>query len=183
MFASPLFTASALGAAMALFTVIGTGFLLVIFLGRNLGFTPWQISLHMVFMPGTAFVSAFAVTAPLIATGGFGTFALSQLDSGFSLIDVAWRLALVGTGVALMIAPAAAVAVHACSPSLAPRAGAVNTAFRQIGGALAPAVLGSLYTRGSVGFDSFTSTIQLATWLLVATGIVVSVAAVADRKQ
>ncbi|AWB80976.1 hypothetical protein C3B44_00275 [Corynebacterium yudongzhengii] len=200
MFRAPLFNAAALAAAMALFTVIGTGFLLVVFLGQGLDHDPWRIALHMVFMPGTALVAAFTVTGFLmsrldaahvllcgIISAGLGTFALSQLPGDFTLIDVAWRLAFIGLGVALMISLAAAVAVHSCAPDLAPKAGAVNTAFRQTGGALAPAFLGSLYAAAAAGggdaLNAFTGAVGVIAWLLLGTGLLVMGAIALDRAR
>lgn len=198
MFRSPLFNAAALGAAMALFTVIGTGFLLVLFLGQALDYSPWQIALHMVFMPGAALIAAFTVASPLMArfpapgvlllgtlSAGLGTGALSQIGQDFSHGDIAWRLAFIGLGIALMISPAAAMAVHSCVPELAPKAGAVNTVFRQVGGALAPALLGSLYatsgTGGSAELPAFTATISVITWLLAGTATLTVWAILANR--
>lgn len=200
MFRAPLFNAAALTAAMALFTVIGTGFLLVVFLGQGLDHDPWRIALHMVFMPGTALVAAFTVTGFLmsrlgaayvllcgIISAGLGTFALSQLPGDFTLVDVAWRLAFIGLGIALMISPAAAVAVHSCTPDLAPKAGAVNTAFRQTGGALAPAFLGSLYAAAAAGggtaLAAFTGAVGVIAWLLLGTGVLVVGAIALNRPR
>lgn len=88
------------------------------------------------------------ITAGLLATAG-ALFALTAIDAGTSFGPLAWRLALLGLGLGLVITPMTATAVASVPHHLAGMASAGNNAFRQVGGALGPAVLGTLLTTKS----------------------------------
>ena len=88
------------------------------------------------------------ITTGLVATVG-ALFSLTAIDAGTGFGPVAWRLALLGVGLGMVITPMTATAVAAVPHHLAGMAAAGNNAFRQVGGALGPAVLGTLLTTRS----------------------------------
>lgn len=73
-------------------------------------------------------------------------FLLTDVDAHTSYVSIAWRLALLGLGMGAVITPMTASAVSSVPYQLAGMAAAGNNAFRQLGGALGPAVLGALLT-------------------------------------
>jgi len=85
------------------------------------------------------------LTAGLTAAGvALLSFTTVGPDTG--LTAVAWRLGLLGVGFGAVLTPMTATAIAAAPTELAGLAGSANTAFRQIGGALGPAVLGAILT-------------------------------------
>ncbi|WP_240436489.1 DHA2 family efflux MFS transporter permease subunit [Streptomyces sporangiiformans] len=88
------------------------------------------------------------ITTGLLATVG-ALFSFTAVDAGTAFGPLAWRLALLGLGLGLVITPMTATAVAAVPHHLAGMASAGNNAFRQVGGALGPAVLGTLLTTKS----------------------------------
>ncbi|MFF6947965.1 MFS transporter [Streptomyces iakyrus] len=80
----------------------------------------------------------------LVMTGAL--LSLTALDAGTPFGALAWRLALLGLGLGLVVTPMTATAVASVPHHLAGMAAAGNNAFRQVGGALGPAVLGVLLT-------------------------------------
>lgn len=88
------------------------------------------------------------ITTGLLVTVG-SLLSLTAIDAGTAFGPLAWRLALLGLGLGLVITPMTATAVAAVPHHLAGMASAGNNAFRQVGGALGPAVLGTLLTTKS----------------------------------
>ncbi|MGW2330274.1 MFS transporter [Streptomyces sp. NPDC001700] len=88
------------------------------------------------------------ITTGLLATVG-ALLSLTAIDAGTGFTPLAWRLALLGLGLGMVITPMTATAVAAVPHHLAGMASAGNNAFRQVGGALGPAVLGTLLTTKS----------------------------------
>lgn len=89
------------------------------------------------------------ITTGLLLTAG-SLLSLTAIDAGTAFGPLAWRLALLGLGLGLVITPMTATAVASVPHHLAGMASAGNNAFRQVGGALGPAVLGTLLTTRSV---------------------------------
>jgi len=85
------------------------------------------------------------ITTGLLTAAG-ALFSLTAIDAGTTFGPLAWRLALLGLGLGLVITPMTATAVASVPHHLAGMASAGNNAFRQVGGALGPAVLGTLLT-------------------------------------
>lgn len=194
IFTNPGFAAAGIAAMMALFSVVGVGFLLAVFLGSVKSLTPLGIATYIVFLPGTAFIAA-----PLVARGlarlpaelslglglllaALGAFLIARTDEGSSQPDVVWRVMIFGVSVAIMFASVATVAVNAVPLRQAAMAGASNTVLRQIGGALGPAVAGSIYaSRMAAGaapaaafgtaLDTITVLLVLAAGLVAAAGL------------
>lgn len=85
------------------------------------------------------------ITTGLVLAAG-AMFLLTDVDAHTSYVSIAWRLALLGLGMGAVITPMTASAVSSVPYQLAGMAAAGNNAFRQLGGALGPAVLGALLT-------------------------------------
>ncbi|MGP3776916.1 DHA2 family efflux MFS transporter permease subunit [Streptomyces sp. SDT5-1] len=90
------------------------------------------------------------ITVGLLCAAG-ALFALTSLTADTSFGPMAWRLALLGLGMGLVVTPMTATAVSSVPHHLAGMAAAGNNALRQVGGALGPAILGALLTSKSTG--------------------------------
>lgn len=192
IFRNPGFAAAGFAAMMALFSVVGVGFLLALFLGSVKSLTPLEIATHIVFLPGTAFVAAPLVARALarlpaelslglgLLLAAVGAFLIARTGEDSSQPDVVWRVMVFGVSVAIMFASVATVAVNAVPLRQAAMAGASNTVLRQIGGALGPAVAGSIYASrmaaGAPAGAAFGTALDTITVLLVlAAGLVLAV--------
>lgn len=191
VFRNPGFSAAGFAAMMALFSVVGVGFLLALFLGQARQLSPLGIASYIAFIPGTAFIAAplvgrllgkiradVALTLALLLAA-LGTFLIGRTDDTSAHLDVVWRLMVFGVSIAAMFASVATVAVNSVPLRQAAMAGATNTVLRQTGGALGPAVIGSIYaTRlsgGATASDAFSSALLVTTMLLVVAGVLVLV--------
>jgi len=160
LFHSPAFSAAGLSALVALFSVVGTMFLLSLFLGSVQHLSALQIGVRLLFVSGVA-----AVASPLVGMLMARVRPMSLLIAGLLLNAVAgllllgvgsdtsfgafaWRLSVFGISLSLMLTSVTAVAINAVSWTAAGMASAGNTALRQTGGALGPAILGAIYASG-----------------------------------
>jgi predicted MFS family arabinose efflux permease len=83
------------------------------------------------------------ITGGLLVISG-ALFSLTGVATDTSFASIAWRLALLGLGIGTVLTPMTATAVASVPYQQAGMAAAGNNAFRQVGGALGPAVLGAL---------------------------------------
>ncbi len=101
-------------------------------------------------------------------------------EAGGELLETISRSTTFGVSIAAMFASVATVAVNSVPLRQAAMAGATNTVLRQTGGALGPAVIGSIYSTrladGAAAADAFSSALLVTTVLLVAAGVLVLVA-------
>ncbi|MYQ50015.1 MFS transporter [Streptomyces sp. SID4912] len=162
LFRSPGFTATTLVAMIMFLGMIGFFFVLSLYFGMvqrldTLG-TAWRL---LVITGAALIVSGIAgrvmhrLSPRLMITTGLlmVTAALLTLlgaDAGTSFGSLSWRLLLLGLGMGLVTTPMTATAVASVPHPLAGMAAAGNNAFRQVGGALGPAVLGALLTSRAV---------------------------------
>jgi len=172
LYRSPEFSASGFAALVALFALVGTGFLLSIYLGGTQHLAPLEIAERMLFLNGVTGVASPFVgrligrVAPIaVLSSGLllGTFAVVLLtgvhaDTGF--VDLAWRLTLLGLAQALMLSAVSVAAIQSVPHALAGMAAAANTALRQTGAALGPAVLGVVFTERVAGGSSTTAALH-----------------------
>jgi predicted MFS family arabinose efflux permease len=177
LFKSPEFAASGFAALVALFALVGAGFLLSIFLGGTQHLTPLQIAERMLFLNGVTGVASPIVgrligrVAPVtvltsgLALGAVAMFLLTAVGADTEFGDLAWRLALLGIAQALMLSAVSVAAIQSVPHALAGMAGAANTALRQTGAALGPAVLGVIFA-GRVA-DGASTTTALHTGMVV----------------
>ncbi|MFJ4818117.1 DHA2 family efflux MFS transporter permease subunit [Streptomyces sp. NPDC088801] len=161
LFRSAAFSATALIAMITFLGLIGVFFVLSLYFGLvqhldtlHAGYRLMVVSLVSLVVGTLAgrlmhrIPPRVLITVGLLATAG-ALFALTAIDAGTSFGPLAWRLALLGMGIGLVITPMTATAVAAVPHRLAGMASAANNAFRQAGGALGPAVLGTLLTTKS----------------------------------
>jgi EmrB/QacA subfamily drug resistance transporter len=158
LFRSPPFSASGFSAFVALFAIVGTIFLLSLFFGTAQHLSPLQIGVRLLFLNGiTALANPIvgrllAHRAPIavlsfgLVLAAVGMLLLTGIQADTSLGQVAWRLAVLGVADAFILSAVAVAAIHAVPHRLAGMAAAANTALRQYGGGLGPAVLGVILT-------------------------------------
>ncbi|WP_234478928.1 MFS transporter [Streptomyces sp. MBT65] len=156
LFRSPAFTATTLVAMITFLALIGFFFLLSLYFGLVQQLDTLQAAWRLF----TVCAAAIVVGAPVgrlmhrvaprvLITGGLlvisgALFSLTGVDAGTSFASIAWRLALLGLGIGTVVTPMTATAVASVPYQQAGMAAAGNNAFRQVGGALGPAVLGAL---------------------------------------
>ncbi|MEL5958180.1 DHA2 family efflux MFS transporter permease subunit [Streptomyces sp. CLV115] len=158
LFRSPAFTATALVAMISFLGLIGFFFVLSLYFGMVQHLTTIEAGLRMVMVSGVALVvgapigrlmhrvsARVLITAGLVVAAG-AMLSLTGVDADTSFGSIVWRLALLGLGMGGVLTPMTASAVSSVPYHLAGMAAAGNNAFRQVGGALGPAVLGALLT-------------------------------------
>lgn len=170
------FLVANVGVFMALFSVIGVLFVISVYLGSTQGRSALGIALCVIFVPGTS-----ALVSPIVGRisrwirpryllvagllfGAMATLVLSAVDATTGYLDLVWRLGFLGVANAIMMTSAPIAAINAVSPAFGGMAGATNTAARQIGAALGPAVIGTVYAVNS----SATAGLQTALWVAAA---------------
>ncbi|MFJ9630747.1 MFS transporter [Streptomyces sp. NPDC101175] len=158
LFRSPAFTATTLVAMITFLALIGFFFLLSLYFGLVQQLDTLQAGWRLLMVTAAAIVVGQPVgrlmhrVAPrVLITGGLlvisgALFTLTGVDAGTSFGSIAWRLALLGLGIGTVLTPMTATAVASVPYQQAGMAAAGNNAFRQVGGALGPAVLGALLT-------------------------------------
>ncbi|PNG19972.1 MFS transporter [Streptomyces cahuitamycinicus] len=158
LFRSPAFSATTLIAMITFLGLIGFFFVLSLYFGmvqrldtldagyRLLAVTGVCLLVGVMAGPMMRRLSArLLITTGLLITAG-ALMSLTALDAQTPFGALAWRLALLGLGLGLVVTPMTATAVASAPHRLAGMAAAGNNAFRQVGGALGPAVLGVLLT-------------------------------------
>ena len=181
IFRSLNFTVAGLAALVALFSIVGSTFVLSLFMGRVQQLSALDIGLRLLFVTGVCalvnplvgiVMHRFAPTVLLAAGLGLAAVSmvlLSGVDAGTGLVDLGWRLAIFGVAVAMMLSTVSVAAINSVPFQLAGMASATNTALRQFGGALGPAVLGVVF--GSQIDSGATPVSALHTSLLVIAAI------------
>jgi EmrB/QacA subfamily drug resistance transporter len=158
LFHSPAFSATTLIAMICFLGLIGFFFVLSLYFGMVQRLDTLDAAYRMVTVSAVCLLVGVVVgplmrrvSARLLITTGLLTTAgalvsLTAMDAHTPFGALAWRLALLGLGLGLVVTPMTATAVAAVPHHLAGMAAAGNNAFRQVGGALGPAVLGVLLT-------------------------------------
>ncbi|MFI6862855.1 MFS transporter [Streptomyces sp. NPDC050421] len=158
LFRSPAFTATTLVAMITFLGLIGFFFLLSLYFGLVQQLDTLQAAWRLLMVTAASIVvggpvsrlmhrvpaRALITTGLLVVSGAL--LSMTTLDADTSFASIAWRLALLGIGMGGILTPMTATAVASVPHHLAGMAAAGNNAFRQIGGALGPAVLGALLT-------------------------------------
>lgn len=97
-------------------------------------------------------LSARFSTTPVMVAGlllaAAGALSLALLPAGGSALELGWRFALIGLGAGLMNSPMSNSAVSGADASHSGAASATHNTFRQIGGALGVAALGTIVAAG-----------------------------------
>ncbi|MEU1376383.1 MFS transporter [Streptomyces triculaminicus] len=155
-FRNPAFSAAVASLALVFFGLMGVTFFMVFYLQSARGFTPLQSGLlmlplaaaQMIFAPRTRIVvERFGARA--VCTGGMVVMAATM--AGYALLDTdtpLWVLEVLflfqGAAMAHITPPATVSIMQSLPREKAGSGSAVNNTFRQIGGALGVAVLGSV---------------------------------------
>ncbi|GHG73761.1 MFS transporter [Streptomyces griseocarneus] len=155
-FRNPAFSAAVASLALVFFGLMGVTFFMVFYTQSARGFTPLQSGLlmlplaaaQMVFAPRTRIVvERFGARA--VCTGGMLVMAATM--AGYAFLDTdtpIWILEVLflfqGAAMAHITPPATVSIMQSLPREKAGSGSAVNNTFRQIGGALGVAVLGSL---------------------------------------
>lgn len=152
-------------------------FVLALFLQQGKGFTP-LFSGEVFAAVGVGFFAAMltaeAIAARLgrqILTVGALTVAagcaLLTRSVGGSALHLLPGLAVVGTGIGLVLVPLTALALAQVSPEHAGAASGVLATAQQVGGAVGVAVVGVVFYRG-LGTDAYTHAFAVSVWVLAA---------------
>ncbi|MFB7091511.1 MFS transporter [Streptomyces sp. NPDC056296] len=163
LFRSTAFTGSALVVMISFLGLIGFFFVFSLYMGMVQHLSTWDAGLRLLVVTALPMVLGTAVgrlmrhmSARTLITGGLviasaGLFSLVDVGADTSFGALAWRLALIGLGLGLAFPCVTATAISSVPHHLASMASAGNNAFRQVGGALGPAILGTLLTSKAVG--------------------------------
>ncbi|MGW3550691.1 MFS transporter [Streptomyces griseoincarnatus] len=155
-FRNKVFSASITAIALVFFALLGVTFFTVFYLQSVRGHSPLETGLLM--LPLAATQLLFAPRARLMVdrvgsriTTTAGLVVLAATLAAFALLDEAtplWFLEavffLMGTGMAYVMTPVSVVVMQALPREKAGSASALSNTFRQVGGALGIAVLGSV---------------------------------------
>ncbi|MEU6281461.1 MFS transporter [Streptomyces sp. NPDC047028] len=155
-FKNKVFSAAMAAIALVFFALMGVTFFSVFYIQSVRGYSPLQAGLMM--LPLAAAQMIFAPRARLVVdrfgnkattTGGLvliaatlATFATFEADTPIWLLEVIFFL--MGTGMAHIMTPTSVVIMQALPREKAGSASALSNTFRQVGGALGIAVLGSV---------------------------------------
>jgi hypothetical protein len=121
-------------------------------------------------------VKVIYLLAAGLAISAEAVFLLTGVDAHTSLAALGWRLAIFGLSVAIMLTTVSVAAINAVPWKLAGMAAAANTAMRQYGSALGPAILGVIFVDRTNSGASPTSALHTA---LAVNGILLAGAALA----
>ncbi|MFE0175987.1 MFS transporter [Streptomyces sp. NPDC059002] len=158
LFRSPAFTATALVAMISFLGLIGFVFVLSLYLGQVQQLGTLDAGYRMLMFTFTAMLTGplcgrimHRVSARVLITGGLllaacSLLLLTSIDADTSFGALAWRLILLGIGFGAVFAPMTATAISSVPHRLAGMAAAGSNAFRQVGAALGPALMGALLT-------------------------------------
>ncbi|MEU7152953.1 MFS transporter [Streptomyces sp. NPDC045456] len=156
LFRKPAFSAAVGAIALVFFALMGVTFFIVFYVQSVRGFTPLQAGLlilplavsQMIFSPRARHV-VDRFGSRVVCTAGMLLVALSM--SGFLLLDTdtpIWVLEVLffvqGTGTAHIMPPVTVSIMQALPREKAGSGSALNNTFRQVGGTLGVAVLGSV---------------------------------------
>ncbi|WP_240139878.1 MFS transporter [Streptomyces sp. MUM 178J] len=158
LFRVPRFSAAVTVIGLVFFALLGATFFLVFYLQSVRGWSPLQAGLRL--LPLAVAQLAFALPAGLAARrigtrpvccagmllATLSLLAMAAVDQHTPLWAVESVFFMMGVGIACVMPPATAAVMASLPQERAGVGSAVNTTFRQVGGALGVAVLGSVLT-------------------------------------
>lgn len=162
LFRSPAFTATTLIALISFLGLIGFFFALSLYFGMVQQLSTLDAAWRLLTVTAIPLVLGapvgklvHRVSPRVLIPGGLlltsaALLSLTDLAADTSFGSLAWRLGLLGLGLAFVMTPMTATAVSSVPFQQAGMAAAANNAFRQVGGALGPAVLGTLLSAKAV---------------------------------
>ncbi|WP_034261428.1 MFS transporter [Actinospica robiniae] len=158
LFRSRAFSGAAVVMGVTLFAQVGLVFTLSEYFGLVHHASTWDIGVRLIALNGFTVVLSPVVgrlmnrVAPslLLLAGlvvaGIGALLVNVFKADTGTGEAALVIGVLGIGIALAMAPITAVTVDALPRRLAGTAGSANSALRQIGSALGPAVFGVILT-------------------------------------
>ena len=120
-------------------------------LAAGLTFLPMTILMALLGPIAGRLSARYSTTSVMVAgllVAAAGSLALALLPADGSVADVGWRFALVGIGAGLMNSPMSNTAVSSAAARHTGAASATHNTFRQIGGTLGVAALGTIVAAG-----------------------------------
>ncbi|MFI6943101.1 MFS transporter [Streptomyces sp. NPDC050418] len=155
-FKNKVFSAAIAAIALVFFALMGVTFFAVFYLQSVRGYSPLESGLlliplaaaQLIFAPRARLVvdrfgnKAVTTAGLLVIAAMLGAFALLDADTPIWLLEVIFFL--MGTGMAHIMTPVSVVIMQALPREKAGSASALSNTFRQVGGALGIAVLGSV---------------------------------------
>jgi MFS family permease len=187
LFRVPVFSASGFAALVALFALVGAMFLLSLFFGGAQHLSPLDIAVRLLFVNAiTALAnplvgrmmgrwSPIALLAFGLTLAAVSMVLLTALQADTGMADTVWRLAVLGVANAFTLSAVSVAAIDAVPYRVAGMAAAANTALRQYGAALGPAVLGVILAERVAAGASMSAALHTA---LIVNAVLLVVAAV-----
>ena len=158
LFRSRSFSGAAIVMAILLFAQVGLVFALSEYFGLVHHASTWDIGVRLIALNGfTVVLGPFVgrmmnrlapgrVLFAGLVIAGIGALLVTLLKADTGTGETVLVVAVLGIGIALAIAPITTIAVDSVPRRLAATAGSSNSALRQIGSALGPAVFGVILT-------------------------------------
>lgn len=158
LFKSSAFSGAALVMALTLFAQVGLVFALSEYFGLVHHASTLDIGIRLIALNGFTVVlgplvgrlmhrfSAGLVLVTGLVVGGIGALLVNLFDASTGTGEAALVIAVLGVGIALAMAPVTSIAMSSLPGRLASTGGAANSALRQIGSALGPAIFGVVLT-------------------------------------
>ncbi|MFK4101992.1 MFS transporter [Streptomyces sp. NPDC019531] len=162
LFRSSAFSGAALVMAITLFAQVGLVFALSEYFGLVHHASTWDIGVRLIALNGFTVVLGplvgrlmnRATPGLLLVTGlvvgGVGALCVNLFQASTGTGEAALVVAVLGVGIALAMAPITTIAMDSLPGRLASTAAAANSALRQIGSALGPAVFGVILTHRTI---------------------------------
>ena len=163
LFKSPAFSGAAFVMALTLFAQVGLVFSLSEYFGLVHHASTWDIGVRLIALNGFTVVlgpvvgrlmhrfSPGLVLVTGLLVGGIGALLVNLFDATTGTGEAALVIAVLGIGIALAMAPITTIAMNSLPRRLGSTAGAANSALRQIGSALGPAIFGVVLTHRTLG--------------------------------
>ena len=158
LFRSRSFSGAAIVMAILLFAQVGLVFALSEYFGLVHHASTWDIGVRLIALNGFTVVLGPLVGRMMnrlapgrvlfagLVIAGIGALLVTVLKPDTGTGETVLVVAVLGIGIALAIAPITTIAVNSVPRRLAATAGSSNSALRQIGSALGPAVFGVILT-------------------------------------
>ena len=158
LFKSTAFSGAAFVMALTLFAQVGLVFSLSEYFGLVHHASTWDIGVRLIALNGFTVVlgpvvgrlmhrfSPGLVLVTGLLVGGIGALLVNLFDATTGTGEAALVIAVFGIGIALAMAPITTIAMNSLPRRLGSTAGAANSALRQIGSALGPAIFGVILT-------------------------------------
>ena len=158
LFRSSAFSGAAIVMAVTLFAQVGLVFALSEYFGLVHHASTWDIGVRLIALNGFTVILGPVVGRMMnrVAPGlvlfigliisGIGALLVTTFKADTGTGQAALVIAVMGIGIALAMAPTTTVAVNSLPRRLAGTAGTANSALRQIGSALGPAIFGVVLT-------------------------------------